>query len=318
MVLGSDAFWRCPLLHRAGRLPVMTTYIPPGAVVCGVDGSPGSDAALAKAAELAELEHRPLHVVHAEPVPVVFRASLYDQQLDDLPALVRRAGEHITAEAAAWLDSHFPGVEVTISVRDTDPREALLAASRAASVVVVGSRGRGGVRHLPLGSVSLWVSQHSHCPTVVVRTDATDAPDAPIVVGTDGTAASSHALDYAFGQASFQHRRLVVVHCFNESFQGGYGLTGLPDEDLDALPEERLSVAESIAGLGEKYPDVEVTTELHRGPAAEYLVRASDRAAMLVVGSRKRPRAAVLFFGAVSRSVVEHARCTVAVVPPMA
>ena len=45
-------------------------------------------------------------------------------------------------------------------------------------------------------------------------------------------------------------------------------------EDLDALPEERLSVAESIAGLGEKYPDVEVTTELHRSPAAEYLVRA--------------------------------------------
>jgi nucleotide-binding universal stress UspA family protein len=294
----------------------MTTHIPPGAVVCGVDGSPGSDAALTKAAELAQLEHRPLHLMHAEPVPVVFTTSFYHRQLDDLPSLVHLAGEHVTGEAAARVERQFPDVEVTTSVRDTDPREALLTASRSASVVVVGSRGRGGVPHLPLGSVSLWVSQHSDCPTVVVRTGQAPSPKAPIVVGTDDTEASAPALEYAFVQASFQHRRLVVVHCFAEPFQGGYGLTGLPDEDLEGLPEERLFLAESIAGLREKYPDVEVTTEIHAGRAAEFLVGASENAALLVVGSRKRPRAAALFFGAVSRSVVEHARCTVAVVPP--
>ena len=294
----------------------MTTHIPPGAVVCGVDGSPGSDAALTKAAALAELEHRRLHLVHAEPVPVVFTTSFIHRQLDDLPALVRRAGEQVPAKALGSVHARFPGIEATASFRDVDPRDALLAASQTASVVVVGSRGRGGVPHLPLGSVSLWVSQHARCPTVVVRADSTEHPAAPIMVGTDATDASSPALDYAFAQASFQHRRLVVVHCTDDYFRGGYSLTGGADGDPEGLSEERLVTSESIAGLREKYPDVHMSTEIHRGLAADFLVRASDHVAMLVVGSRRRATAAAFFFGAVSRSVVEHARCTVAVVPP--
>jgi nucleotide-binding universal stress UspA family protein len=162
----------------------------------------------------------------------------------------------------------------------------------------------------------MWVSQHSHCPVLVVRQHSAVADSAPIVVGTDATEVSAAALEYAFSQASFQHRPLTVIHCYDEVFEGGYGLTGAPDEDLEGLPEERLAIGEAVAGLQEKYVDVNVTTHLFKGPAAPTLVRASESAAMVVVGSRQRPRAAALFFGAVSRSVVEHSRCSVAVVPP--
>jgi nucleotide-binding universal stress UspA family protein len=108
------------------------------------------------------------------------------------------------------------------------------------------------------------------------------------------------------------------VHCFEESFAGGYGLTGLPDEDLEGIPAERRALAESVAGLREKYVDVVAELEVVRGPAARHLASASEDAGMVVVGSRHRSTPAALAFGAVSRSVVEHAACTVAVVPSAA
>jgi nucleotide-binding universal stress UspA family protein len=50
-----------------------------------------------------------------------------------------------------------------------EPAEALLSEAKGADLVVVGSRGRGGVASALLGSVSNHVIQHSTCPVVVVR-----------------------------------------------------------------------------------------------------------------------------------------------------
>jgi nucleotide-binding universal stress UspA family protein len=134
-------------------------------------------------------------------------------------------------------------------------------------------------------------------------------PGGAVVVGVDD------ALEFAFAQASERRTPLVVVHCFDDNYLGGYGLTGVPDEDLEGLPGERLAIAESIAGLREKCVDVDVDFQLGRGSAASYLTHASERARMMVVGSHQRSAAAAFFAGTVSRPVVEHAKCTVAVVP---
>jgi nucleotide-binding universal stress UspA family protein len=269
---------------------------------------------LTKAAELAQLEHRPLHVIHAEQAPVGTSRMVF-RGFDNLPELIREEAESTLNKAVEGARNRFPDLELSSDLPEGDPREALQAASDVAAAVVVGSRGVGGFRHLPLGSVSLWVSQHAHCTTIVVRPDAAEDAAAPIVVGTDTTEVSAHALPFAFEQASFRGRPLVVAHSFDEQFQGGYGVTNIPDEDLEGLDEERRAISESIAGLREKFVDVDVTTHLGRGPAAGFLVHASERAEMLVVGSRQRSAAATIWSGAVSRNVVEHARCTVAVVP---
>lgn len=294
----------------------MTNHIPNGAAVVGVDGSDQSRTAIDKAAELARLEHRPLHLLHAERIPAPYPPPV-QRQFGNLPSLIREASQYTANEALEYATSRFPDLTVTVSVSDEDAREALQRASQQASVVVVGSRGLGGIRSLLLGSVSLWVSQHAACPTLVVR-PSTAGEEAPIIVGTDDTEVSSGALEFAFAQASQRRSPLVVVHCFDDNYQGGYGLTGVPDEDLEGLPEERLALSESIAGLREKYVDVDVTFELGRGRAASYLAHASERAQLLVVGSHQRSAAAAFFSGAVSRPVVEHAKCTVAVVPAQA
>ena len=59
---------------------------------------------------------------------------------------------------------------VTVRAVVALPAEALLKAAADADLLVVGSRGAGGFRRLLLGSVSTQVTQHAHCPVVVIPT----------------------------------------------------------------------------------------------------------------------------------------------------
>jgi nucleotide-binding universal stress UspA family protein len=70
-----------------------------------------------------------------------------------------------------------------------------------------------------------------------------------------------------------------------------------------------------MAGMGEKYPDVHVTTRVAQGAPEQVLADASERMDLVVVGAHQKGRLSRAFFGSVSVYVVEHARCPVAVVP---
>jgi nucleotide-binding universal stress UspA family protein len=73
-------------------------------------------------------------------------------------------------------------------------------------------------------------------------------------------------------------------------------------------------LAERLAGWAEKYPEVPVQSRVVRGRAARALVEASARAQLVVVGSRGRSGLAGILLGSVSRAVLLHAHCPVAVV----
>lgn len=121
-------------------------------VVVGVDGSPGSEAAVEFAVQEARLrgsELVALYAVAEQAVPVGGRP-------DPL------AGDGVAALAPAGVNLHRRRVEA-------DPRSALVAASAHAAAIVVGSRGKGGVGGLLLGSVSQALIHQAHCPVFVVH-----------------------------------------------------------------------------------------------------------------------------------------------------
>lgn len=295
----------------------MTSRVPHGAVTVGYDGSENSQRALSWAVRLAETEHRPLCLVHAyEKRPWIYGPYGIIVSRREAEDSARSQGEGIAEKARRDALELSASLTVSVVVTPDDAREALAAAAPDSSVLVVGARGHSPMASLLLGSVSAWVSRHVQTPVVVVRPERSEEQaHQRVVVGTDASAVSASALEFAFTQASLHRLPLTVVHCFADTFEGGYGLTGLHDEDLEGLPDERLALAESVAGLREKYIDVTVDFELGRGPAATYLTRAADRASLVVVGSRQRSRAASVVSRSVSRHVVEHAACTVAVVP---
>jgi len=132
-------------------------------VVVGVDGSSGSEQALAYAFEQASTRQTRLDVVHAwwTTVPGGVTVDLLRAQ-QTLQAL------GMSESMAGWSEKH-PDVQVTEHLPLGPAVLALLEQARHAELLVVGSRGLGGFRRLMLGSVSHGVLQHAHCPVAVIR-----------------------------------------------------------------------------------------------------------------------------------------------------
>ncbi|MEV5767667.1 universal stress protein [Micromonospora sp. NPDC052213] len=135
-----------------------------GPVVVGVDGSECSLVALGFAYEQAAARGLPLHVLRAwhpgpgqrpPSGPEAWEATAADRAELDEPL-------------ARWSRT-FPDVEVDVEVTAGRPASLLVDASRTASLVVVGTRGRGGLTGMLLGSVSQQLIHHAHCPVAVVR-----------------------------------------------------------------------------------------------------------------------------------------------------
>lgn len=288
--------------------------VPRGAVVVGVDGSPASDRAVTWGARQAALEGRPIALVHGASPTVAttwmgapaFNPATVLQALED-------SGKAQLEAAAAAVHEAEPSVEVYRVYDHRDPRDALLGYTATASMLVVGSRGRGPMASLLLGSVSLAVSQHASCPVIVVRHDGEEAHGG-IVVGADGTVRSDAAVGFAFRQASLRSAPLTVVHAFWSEQDEGYPSLSRNYEQAD-LEDMRLLLAESIAGPEADYPEVKVTLHVERGIPDSVLLHACKTADLVVVGSHPTNAVYDLLAGEVSRSVLGHARCPVAVVP---
>jgi nucleotide-binding universal stress UspA family protein len=136
-------------------------------IVVGVDGSEASERALHWAAEEARLRGTTLRVVHTW-------FEVFVQGPFAAPAMVEReaverAGQEVLDKAIASIPDGIPAVAVEAVLVHGSPEVALLHEAKDADLVVVGSRGRGNVAGMLLGSVSHHVVQHSPCPAVVVR-----------------------------------------------------------------------------------------------------------------------------------------------------
>jgi nucleotide-binding universal stress UspA family protein len=134
-------------------------------IVVGVDETVSSQRALRWAAAEAVLRQARLHVITAwtwEPVEGAALAAVD-------PEAMRVVAEQ-TQEAAVreLLEELSPAPEMRTEIVQAPAADALVEASRGATLVVVGTHGRGPVRSFLLGSVSQSVIRHADCPVVVM------------------------------------------------------------------------------------------------------------------------------------------------------
>lgn len=147
-------------------------------ILCGVDGSPASGAALTIAARLASRLDRRLVVAHvAEPIPFPAHAPLGRMGGHDL--LTENVATH--EEAATRLAEH---VARAAGVEDAEHRGAVglpaerladLADDEDAELIVVASRGHGPLKSAFLGSVSNSLVGIARCPVLIVGPGATES-----------------------------------------------------------------------------------------------------------------------------------------------
>lgn len=283
-----------------------------GSVVVGVDGSPSSDFALGWAVDEARRTGRPLHVVHALENEVV----LSDKHQLGTKEAPPSSDPVLTAATDAVL-AIAPEVRTTPhSVTGFAP-PTLIAASKIAETVVVGSHGRSAIPTALLGSVSQQVAIHSSCAVVVVRENGTqgNAGSGRVVVGVDGSEASEPALAYAFAYAASTGSSLTAVHTWWwEPLEGvSLGEPWIGDWTQIASQEAAL-VSELLAGWSQTYPDVPVRSHVVRGDPVVELLDQSHGASLLVVGSRGVGGFIGLLLGSVSRRILKRSTGPVAIV----
>ncbi|GLY69926.1 universal stress protein [Amycolatopsis taiwanensis] len=277
-------------------------------IVVGVDGSAPALDAVRWAAREALQRRLGLHVVHAWGMPgihygsgVPLPASVFDTLEQD--------ATRVLGEAVETARSFAPKLSVTGEMPYEPPVPCLVERSRTAGMIVLGSSGRGGFVGMLAGSTAVGVSAHGRCPVAVIRGTEHDGP---IVVGVDGSAVGEPAIALAFDEAAEHDAPLVAVHAWSDfeydSFHGSPHYFG--DTDTFAEEQQRL-LAESLAGYQEKYPDVPVERVIVGDRPRHQLLLWSERARLVVVGSRGRGGFRDLLLGSTSQALIHHAKCPV-------
>lgn len=279
-------------------------------IVVGVDGSESATDAVLWAADRAREQDATVRLIAA--AGWAHYRAMGPRALDPesyRQAALTAAGQHLRAatDAAARI---LPTTRIRSEVREGGPAEVLQDESARASLLVLGSRGRGGFRGLLLGSSAVTLAAAARCPVVVVR--ARPTPDGPVAVGVDGSPASETALGFAFETAARRRAPLLAVHAWQEEIYDP-AVVVLIDQEAEERREQD-ALEQALAGWRGTFPDVEVVTRVVHGPASGALVEASSGAQLLVVGSRGRGGMAGLVLGSASQAALHHASCPVAVV----
>ena len=286
-------------------------------LVVGVDGSDASLTALDWAVDEAVRHALPLRIVHA---------SLWERYEGVVPARTkdRPSGqvlaENIVGTAAERARRRAPGLPITTDVLAEDASSALLGEGREGTILVVGSRGRGELADLLLGSVGLVVAARAHCPVVVVRghRQALEARHGRVLLGIGEYDVDSPAVRFAFREAAVRDAELDVVRTWQRPAHA----------PADHLLMRRAGAAYFTEGSSElldkaletaasEHPHVRLRRSTVEGPAHKVLTERSAAADLLVVGARRRDGLVGLELGRVAHRALHHASCPVAVVPQL-
>ncbi|AEX40517.1 Universal stress protein A [Corynebacterium pseudotuberculosis] len=302
---------------REERLRKMTAE---NIVVVAVDGSEASNNAVRWAANTANKRGVPLRLAASYTMPQFLYAEgmVPPQELFDELQTETMA----TVEAARTLAHEVaPDIKIGYTIAEGSPIDMLLEMSSEVTMIVMGSRGLGGLSGMVMGSVSAAVVSHAKCPVVVVREDnqVTDANKyGPVVVGVDGSEVSQRATEFAFEEAQARGAKLVAIHTWMD-MQVQASLAGLAaaQQEWNVIEEEQTQLLhDRIQPLLERFPDVNVDMVITRDRPIRALEDSAKDAQLLVVGSHGRGGFRGMLLGSTSRALLQSAPCPMVVVRP--
>jgi nucleotide-binding universal stress UspA family protein len=138
----------------------------PTTILLATDGSLDAALALETAVDLANTTNSELHVVTAAR-----GYPAYDIRIEEVAEQLRQEAQEVLDEQVRRVDEVGGTVQEThVRVGERRSDEIVKVAEEVrAGLIVMGSRGIGGVRRTLMGSVSDAVVRHAHCPVLIVR-----------------------------------------------------------------------------------------------------------------------------------------------------
>ncbi|MFE0348819.1 universal stress protein [Streptomyces griseoluteus] len=301
----------------------------PRTITAGLDGTLESLTAADWAAREALLRDLPLHLVHAlgrqQPYAPLGGASQPSLGSD----VQIRWADHMLREAEATIARRHPGLRITTDRLTEEPVTALLGAAQAADLLVLGSRGLGGIAGFLVGSVAQAVVAGSRRPVVLVRGGLRSEDEhqlgavesgamacRDVVLGLNCAAPNDAVIGFAFEAALQRATRLRVVHGRSPElpyYDNGGDLNAELHDELTG--EMHRALSEALEPWRDKFPGVDVTEQAVIGKVGSHLVEASRDASLVVIGRRLHRTLIGTVIGPVAHAVLHHATAPVAVVP---
>ena len=287
-------------------------------VVVGADGSPSSRVAVQWAAREAAMRHVPLTVVHVVRSLSVAASTLAwpaGRVPEEVLEIQENDARRVIADAIKVVEDSAAGgdrPEVNSELFFGGPVPTLVDLSKEAQLVVVGCRGRTGQHRRLLGSVSTGLIHHAHGPVAVIHDEvpsSLQSAQLPVLVGIDGSRASELATAIAFDEASWRGVDLVALHVRGDADMST--VFGIDSLAVQSAADKTL--AESLAGWQERYPEVTVHRVFEFEQPARHLLDQAEKAQLVVVGSHGRGGFAGMLLGSVSTAVAQEARVPVIV-----
>lgn len=281
-----------------------------GPVVVGTDGSQCAHNALIAGAYEAALRGVSLVVIHAF-APTHGYVLIDPPHLDEAePRCQEILDEQVQEVAALHLE-----IDVRCRLLYEDPAESLVAASKEASLVVVGSRGSSTARRLTVGSVAAKVATFAACPVRIVSYDSSRARTG-VVVGISPEDGSPDVLEYAIEYAHLHGQHLHIVRAYQHSGANRAAEQGGEISDLlmkyfrRASDELSRKVETTLHSCAEVPAEFEVLPE----HAVDALAILSRHCRTVIVGDRRPALTSDRYLGSVAQGVL-HCVDDVVIVP---
>ncbi|MGH3642390.1 MAG: universal stress protein, partial [Mycobacterium sp.] len=189
------------------------SYVQPGAaIVVGIDGSQAAIHAAEWAIDEAVARDVPLRLVHVASIDSTAGSSPYE-----VPLGIEYA-ETVLRQADAAIRATGRQVEVNTAIVRGAPTTVLLAESRDAELVCVGSVGIGAISRKLLGSTAMALAEGAHCPVAIIRDRGAGQPTDRrwIVVAVKASTDDEDIVVTAMEEARLRHAPVLAVGLWQE------------------------------------------------------------------------------------------------------
>lgn len=269
-----------------------TAHLQP--VVVAVDGSRAAVEAALWAVDEAVHRDVPLRLVHVtgESRPSSAPYEVHDLEIEYGQTSLRAASAAIAATGKS--------VKVEAEILRGSVDDELIAESRSASMLCVGSVGIGWAVKQVLGSTAVAVSRDAHCPAVIVRHPSEIRPkhvNPWIVVGIDNRLDNDRLVRHALDEASLRNAPVLAVGTWSSE---------LGEVTYDELDNR-------ATAWRERYPGLHIHPVATGGGLPGFLAGYRDEVQLAVVSAADADQVSQII-GPHEQLVVPHAQCSVMVV----